>query len=725
MTKKFSNFADLGKSLNRPEPSENKSYFEKEDKFLRSQLLQARDKHNKKFEIITLTKLGTLHRKNNNYDQAIKYFQQVFKLDKENVFAFDGMGMTYFVMGQYDDAIEWFKKQLDPIVALCNLSRCYCRKGDYQQAIEYANQAVNKDPKDKIAMDNLAIAYRKKGDYEQAIHWFNERLKVEPNAKQAMDGLGITYREQGNYQQAIHWFKENLKSYPKDKQAMDGLGITYREMGDYEQAIHWFKENLKFDAKNKQAMDGLGITYREQGNYEQAIHWFKEKLNSYPKDKQAMDGLGITYREQGNYEQAIHWFKEKLKSYPKDKQAMDGLGITYRKQENYEQAIHWFKENLKSYPKDKQAMDGLGITYREMGEYDKSIEWFEKKLDLYPNDKHALQGLKITYAKMGTTPQAINHFKRLLHVNPKDADSQQYLEKISDEYQQEGQLVEAQELITFLQDVVPKTAPKDVVIKTTPKQKKESLEEKSARLEKEIKAQKANMLSSQKMSMVGAMTSGLSHEIMQPLQIILATAGNCQLDIESDIIDKQQIITDLQQIATMTKRLDHIINHLHVFSRDRKPIPELVDANTAIEDSLILFNQQFKTHGINISKNLATDLPFIKTDKIQLESVLINLLNNARDAFEIYTDKEDKTVNISTQLQDNKVQIQVEDNGAGIKPEILPTIFDSFMTTKEKGVGLGLYISKEIIESYGGTINPTSQIDKGTTFVIKFPIATE
>ena len=645
-------YKDYERYYKKPQQSDY-STFEKDVENLRSRLAREKYEHNKKR---ILCQLGELYRKAKKFEGAIKHYQQAFEINKEDDYVLSGFGLTYRDMGDYDKAIEWFKKQLNPIVTLNNLSNAYCRKGDYQQAIEYANQAVNKDPKNKIAMDNLAIAYRKKGDYQQAVVWYENLLEINPNDKQAMDGLGITYREMENYEQAIHWFKEKLNFYPRDKQAMDGLGITYRE----------------------------------QGNYEQAIRWFKEKLNSYPKDKQAMDGLGITYREQGNYEQAIHWFKEKLNSYPKD----------------------------------KQAMDGLGITYSEMGEHDKSIEWFEKLLKIDPNNKHALQGLKITHAKMGTTPQAIKHFKHQLHVNPKDADSQQYLEKISDEYQQKGQLEKAQEIITFLQDVVPKAAPKDVVIKTTPKQE-ESLEEKSARLEKEIKAQKANMLNSQRMSMVGAMTSGLSHEIMQPLQIILATAGNCQLDIESDVIDKQQIITDLQQIATMTKRLDHIINHLHIFSRDRKPIPELVNANTAIEDSLILFNQQFKTHGINISKNLATDLPFIKTDKIQLESVLINLLNNARDAFEIYTDKEDKTVSISTQLQYNQVQIQVEDNGAGIKPEILPTIFDSFMTTKEKGVGLGLYISKEIIQSYGGTINPTSQIDKGTTFVIMFPMATE
>ena len=442
MAEKFNSFAALGKSLNRPEPTE--SWFEKEDKLLRSQLVQARHNHNKRFEIITLNKLGTLYRKNSNYDQAIAYFQQTLKLNKEDVFAFDGLGMVYFAMEQYDKAIEWFKKQLDPVVALNNLSRCYYRIGNYKQAIEYSKHVLEKNPTDKIAMGNLAIAYRKQKSYEQA--------------------------------------------------------------------IEWYKNSLTLDSKNKQAMDGLGITYREMGDYQQAIHWFQERL--------------------------------------------------------------------KIEPKDKQAMDGLGITYREMGDYEKSIEWFNKKLEFHPNDKHALNGLESNYAKMETNPQAISHFKHQLHLNHNDTEAQKYLETISDKLQDKGELKPAQEILNFLQEIVPNEFPI----------RQESLEEKNLRLEQEIKTQKANMLSSQKMSMVGAMTAGLSHEIMQPLQIILSTAQNCQLDVEGDVLDKSQIIDDLQQITTMTKRLDHIINHLHVFSRDRKPTPELVDVNTTIEDSLILLS---------------------------------------------------------------------------------------------------------------------------------------
>jgi len=135
------------------------------------------------------------------------------------------------------------------------------------------------------------------------------------------------------------------------------------------------------------------------------------------------------------------------------------------------------------------------------------------------------------------------------------------------------------------------------------------------------------------------------------------------------------------------------------------------------------FREQLKSHGISIEKHFTVPLPPIKADQVQLEQVFINLISNARDALEGGFDN--GCITISTQTQNGDIQIRFEDNGAGIAPAQLPHILEPFVTTKKKGVGLGLYISQEIIHSYGGTITVNSQPNKGTTFFIKFPIATK
>lgn len=531
---------------------------------------------------------------------------------------------------------------------------------------------------------------------------------------------------QGNYPKAIEWFEKILNLDPSHKQAMDGLGITYREMGNYPKAIEWFKKQLDIDPRDKWAMNGVGITYREIGDHPKAIKWFEKQLEINPRDIWAMDGLGITYREMKRYYKAIEWFKKQLDIAPKDKQAMNGLGITYREMGNYPKAIEWFEKQLKIDHKDEQAMNGLGITYREMGNYPKAIEWFEKQLKIEPTDKFALAGLTATFEKMGVTSVAIKPLKRRLQANHRDAYAHSQLCKIADQHLANGQLKEAQSITDFLKNTQEelhqieekKFFPASSDRKRVTADSQESNEEKVKRLEVKIKEQEVMVLRTRQMAMVGMMTSGLDHEIRSPLQVILGNAENCQTRINRGTLDKSKILGYLDEIIAATKWINNVVNHLHVFSRDRKPNPVPVNVNVVIDNALSLFQQQLKARGIDIQKHLADNLPLVKADQTELEIVIINLINNARDALE---GREDKQITITTQARQSEVQIRVEDNGGGIPPDLLPRIFEPFLTTKEKGAGIGLYTTQQIVQAYNGDIKVSSHVNEMTTFLITFP----
>ena len=565
---------------------EEDELFKKEERYLRGQLTNARRKHDSKYELIILTKLGELYRENSYYDKAIEYYEEALNIDKEYFYAIDGLGVTYYRIGEYDKAIGYFQQELNPIVAMTNLSRVYRAKGDYNRAIKYAERVLEKDSEDVNAMNELGINYRLKQDYLQSIRWFERGLKIEPH------------------------------------------------------------------------------------------------------DEQVMDELGITYREMGRYDQAIEWFEKKLKLYPNDKEALDGLGITYRKMECYEEAIEQFKKYFK----------------------------------LYPDDEYALYNLERTYEEMGETPQVVEYLKRQLRSSPEDSIVRSQLRTIGEKYEATGKLREAKEILDFLRET-PQTKSLsftlDAVI--SDEIETESLKEKIEQLERKIQQQE-ELLHSRQMATLGVMASGLSHEINQPLQIILAIAQNCTRDIQRNTIYTEGILTDLEHIATTTKRIDKIVNHLHVLAREHEPKLEAVDVNMVIENSFIMFHQQLKSRGIKIEQNFLLDLPPVKADMIQLEQVFINLINNAHDALEGCANK---TITISTQEQNGHIEIRFQDNGGGIALENLPKIFDAFFTTKQEkgGIGLGLYIAQDIIQSFGGTITVDSRVNEGTTFLIKLPIA--
>jgi C4-dicarboxylate-specific signal transduction histidine kinase len=227
---------------------------------------------------------------------------------------------------------------------------------------------------------------------------------------------------------------------------------------------------------------------------------------------------------------------------------------------------------------------------------------------------------------------------------------------------------------------------------------------------------------SQQLVAIGMMTSGLAHEVMQPLQIILSTAQNCQEDIKQDLIDTNGILNDLEEIVGTTKRLSHVITHLRTLSREADITIESININDIVESSLMMFRQQLKSHGIMVEEQLAENLPTIQADEVQLEQILINLITNAREAL---SEQDDRLLTIVTAQQNGVVQIQVADNGPGIAPEQLPHIFEPFHSNKEKGVGLGLYISKDIAQDYGGTISVDSTPNVGTKFTVSFPIDKE
>ncbi len=538
----------------------------------------------------------------------------------------------------------------------------------------------------------------------------------------SLNQLGKLCSEHGDYEWALDYYQRAYTINKEDNHTLGGLGLTCYRMGNYDQAIKWYEKQLTLYPSNEQALDGLAATYRKKGDHNTAIKLYKKLLALYPGNKQALDGLGITYREMGFYDAAIEWYKKKLALYPGDKQALAGLGIIYREMGSYDRAIEYYKEILMLHPGNKHAMDGLAITYLKKGDYDSSVKLYQKLLALYPDDEYALGGLVLTYARMGATPQAVEILKRRLHTEPQNGFALSRLLSISETYKADNKLRKAQDILDFLQEIQAEDLFSVTLQEVDLDIEAELPRQKIERLEKVIERQKAELLRSRRFAMLGVMASGTAHAIAQPLQIILAQAQNCQKDVQLDIIDKDGIIKDLKEIVRNTQRIDKIINHLHLFSRERRPELKVVDVNVVIEDALLMFQQQLKARGIEVRRDMADDLLSVRADQVQLEQVFINLITNARDALK---DRKFKCITITTRTHSDKVDIRFKDSGMGIASQDLPHIFDAFYTTKEKGLGLGLYIAKDIVHSYGGTIRVVKTSIDGTTFSISLPAIKE
>ncbi len=234
---------------------------------------------------------------------------------------------------------------------------------------------------------------------------------------------------------------------------------------------------------------------------------------------------------------------------------------------------------------------------------------------------------------------------------------------------------------------------------------------------------KNQIFQSSKLASIGVLSSGIAHELNNPLTGILGFSEIIQKVTKSDKVAEYS-----SKIIKACKRMQKIINHLRQFSRksdttDWKPIC----INEVVNDSLIFLERQLVQRDIEIKLCLNKDACTIMGDANQLESIFQNLLTNSRDAFDNIDSKGEKWVRLATQIKDGNIIFHYEDNAGGIPLKIQEKVFDPFFTTKEvgKGTGLGLSILHRIVKEHDAALRFKSVPGTGTEFSIEFPMIDE
>ena len=225
-----------------------------------------------------------------------------------------------------------------------------------------------------------------------------------------------------------------------------------------------------------------------------------------------------------------------------------------------------------------------------------------------------------------------------------------------------------------------------------------------------------------KLASVGEVAAGVAHEINNPLAIIYEEAGmmldtlNPEFDRGPDMDEFRERLTVIEQASIRGR---NITRQLLAFSRKDEPNAMSLDINRIVLGVLSVKETEFAVSNIEVVTDLGADLPRVYADRGQMEQVLLNLLNNARDAI-----RGPGRVSIRTRQQNDSVQIRVSDDGCGMTKDVMEQVFFPFFTTKEvgKGTGLGLSISYGIVKALGGNIEVESQRGVGTTFVITLPM---
>jgi C4-dicarboxylate-specific signal transduction histidine kinase len=241
------------------------------------------------------------------------------------------------------------------------------------------------------------------------------------------------------------------------------------------------------------------------------------------------------------------------------------------------------------------------------------------------------------------------------------------------------------------------------------------------RREQELREKQEQLVQAGKLATLGELTTGVAHELNNPLNNIGLFIGNAIDLIELGMADPQHILQELHSAMQQVRKATEIISHLRTFGRAASVSFEPVVVNQVIERAISLIQEQLRLRQIEVETHFPAEDAIVIGNAIQLEQVFLNLLTNARDAM---ANAARKVITITCTAKTDGVEIRFCDTGPGISAGYEQRVFDPFFTTKEvgAGTGLGLSITYGIIKEHQGTITVSNHPDGGALFFIQFPL---
>jgi PAS domain S-box-containing protein len=220
---------------------------------------------------------------------------------------------------------------------------------------------------------------------------------------------------------------------------------------------------------------------------------------------------------------------------------------------------------------------------------------------------------------------------------------------------------------------------------------------------------------------LGALTASIAHEVNQPLSGIITNASTCKRMLEADPPNVEGARETVRRTIRDGHRAADVITRLRALFSKKDAATELVDLNEATLEVIALLRSELERSGVTLQTELAEDLTLVTGDRVQLQQVILNLLRNASDAMSGVHDRP-RQLTLRTEREDgHRVRLSVKDAGTGFEPDNMNKLFEAFYTTKSEGMGIGLSVSRSIIENHHGRLSAAPNDGPGATFSFSIP----
>jgi C4-dicarboxylate-specific signal transduction histidine kinase len=250
-------------------------------------------------------------------------------------------------------------------------------------------------------------------------------------------------------------------------------------------------------------------------------------------------------------------------------------------------------------------------------------------------------------------------------------------------------------------------------------------ERKRAEEERErLRQAQADLARVNRVTTMGELTASLAHEVNQPIAAALTNANTCLRWLTRDLPDVEEARAAAMRIVKDQTRAAEIVSRIRMVFNKGIPQREWVDVNEVIREMIALLRGEITRFSISVRTELAADLPQVMGDHVQLQQVLMNLMINGIDAMKDVEGTRELGIK-SQRAQSREVVVSVTDTGVGLPPHQAEQIFNAFFTTKSHGTGMGLRISRSIVESHGGRLWAADNPPCGASFYFTLPTRVE
>ena len=253
---------------------------------------------------------------------------------------------------------------------------------------------------------------------------------------------------------------------------------------------------------------------------------------------------------------------------------------------------------------------------------------------------------------------------------------------------------------------------------------KRRVEESRNRAEEALRQANSDLARVSRVTTMGELTASVGHEVKQPIAASITNAKTCLRWLAADRPNLEEARAAARRIVDDQTRAAEIVNRIGMLFKKGASQRELVDVNEVIQEMVALLGGEATRYNVSVRTALAADLPHVMGDRVQLQQVLMNLMMNSIDAMRDVDETRELTIN-SQRGENEQLVVSVSDTGVGLPPEQADQIFNAFFTTKPQGTGMGLRISRSIVESHGGRLWATDNSPRGASFHLALPTEVE